>query len=54
MDREPAELRTLDDSLVALHEIFEGLQRAGFTEEQALRIVADVVTWKLRHRDRQP
>lgn len=50
MDREPQEHATLDDSMVRLHEIFESLQRAGFTHAEALEIIAAVVTAKLRAR----
>lgn len=48
MDRDPAPSKTLDDQAVILHEIFQSLMRAGFTEDQAIRIVAEVVTYRLR------
>lgn len=43
-------LKTLDDSMIVLHELFESMMRAGFTEDQALRVVAEVATWRLRNR----
>ena len=48
MDREPQQLGTLDESMVRLHEIFESMLRAGFTEAQATAVIAEVVTYKLK------
>lgn len=46
MDPRPS--KTLDDQAVILHEIFQSLLRAGFTETQALTIVAEVVCYRPR------
>ncbi len=48
MDMQPHPLGTLDDSMVRLHEIFESMLRAGFTEAQATAVIAEVVTYKLK------
>jgi hypothetical protein len=34
----------LGSSFIMLHEIFEGLQEAGFEESQALHIVSQIIT----------
>lgn len=34
----------MDDDAVRLHELYSSLTRAGFTEDQALKLVAEVMT----------
>jgi len=41
---DPRVIMTLDESSVAMHEMYLSYLRAGFTEEQAMRIIIAIVT----------